>query len=322
MIRAAIDPGSRWIAVAITRDDGPASPCVYLDARCFVVPKIDHLATYDPPQVRIKMRRTIDDVLVEGPLEAYEVHEERLQSPEEKLATEAARRGVGDDVGAYLVAHGVEAVDVETVEYIFGDTPQARAAATKAIRDGDKITERALTIWDLQRTARGLPSPRVPILAVSWRARLNVLVKASAKAAGVPVEGVLIRGKGTALEPVLVAHVPGWPGGATWTAEEVPHIRDAMGLALASGMPATPKRAASLGVPRVRVHRPRGPRTPDSPATRKKRARQQCVRDKRARDEARVASGCTCRAVVDGVRRGGRCARACPAFVAKYPATS
>lgn len=327
--RAAIDPGSRWIAVTITRDGGSDSPCNYVDARCFPVAKYDHLVTYDPPVTRYRKPKVTvapDGVtIITLPPESYTVTEEREQSPEERRASEDARLLAGDEVGAYLVAHNVEACDVETVDHVFGKTPQATSAATKAIRIGEKIVERALTIWELSRKPRGLLSPRVPILATSWRARVTPLIKAGMRARGEDIAGVLIRGKGAALEPVLVAHVPGWPGSASFPEAHREHIRDSTGLALACGMPAPPahaKGAARPRGPRVRgasKARPRGDRARAAmgPIDLAKYRATDRARDQRHRDEARpamlaarAAAGCLCRA--PGARMTGRHRRDCP----------
>ncbi len=271
MIRAAIDPGSRWIAVAVTRDDGPASPCTYVAARVFVVPRVDHLVTYDPPEERIKARRLIEGVPIEGPLETYLVSEERLQSPEERLVTDAERLRIGSEIGAYLIDHKVEAVAIEHVNDIFAKTTQAASAASKAIRVGEKIVERALTVWEMLSPAGRLAAvPRTLMLAASWRARVSPLVTAAKARLPVPREGALLKSsdRGAALEPVLAEHVPGWPGGASFAADEVEHVRDAMGLALACGMPAPQARKAGPRGPRVRKAR-----DPDKAAPRRSRAR-------------------------------------------------
>lgn len=338
-VRASVDPGSRWIAVAITRDDGPASPCAYVEARVFHVPKVDHLVTYDPPEVRIKARRLIEGVPVEGPLETYEVREERLQSPDERLATDAARLRLGSEIGSYLVGHRVEAVAIEHVNDVFAPTAQAASAASKAIRIGEKIVERALTVWEMLSPPERLAAvPRSLMLATSWRARLSLLVKACNARLPVPREGVLIKSsdRGAALEPVLAEHVPGWPGGASFAADEIEHVRDAMGLALACGMPAPQGRKATTGAPRVRK-----PRAPGKAPPRRSRARAAMgpidLEKHRATDRARYAktvapklaaerqallasraakhgaAGCTCRP--PGVVTRGRHKFWCPAGV-------
>ena len=333
-VRAAIDPGSRWIAVVVTRDDGPVSPCNWIDGKCFDVPKVDHVVTYDPPQVRVKARRAIDGVPVEGPLETYEVREERLQSDGDKAATEAARRVLGGEIGAWLTAHGVEACDVETVDHIFGKTPQATSSATKAIRAGEKIVERALTVWDTPRTARGLMSPIVTMLATSWRARVLPLIKDGMRERGEVVAGVMIKGKGTALEPLLVAHVPGWPGGGSFDADHVEHIRDACGLALHGGLPTLPKRASRAGEPRARgargvrkrgaaSSRKRGKMTPERRERVRLAARRQQTQRRAAlrpaKVAARAASGCLCATLAPPLR--GTHGPACPVAVAMARAT-
>ncbi len=331
MIRAAIDPGSRWIAVTITRDDGPASPCTFLDAKCFDVPRVDHLVTYDPPQQRIKRRREIDGVLVEGPLQAYLVSEERVQSPADVIATDAARLIVGDETAAYLTARGAEACDVETVRHVFAKTAQGAAAAGDAIRVGAEIVAHALALWGAERKSRGLTAPRVLMLAASWRARLSPMVKAANAALDVPREGVLIKAsdRGGALEPVLVAHVPGWPGGASFPANHVEHIRDSTGLALACGLPAIAPRKATSGAPRVRK-----PREPGKAPPRRSRARaamgpidlekaRATVRAWAKRTiytpalEARAAAGCDCRA--PGERKTGRHKATCAMHKPRRP---
>ena len=319
MIRAAIDPGSRWIAVTITRDDGPAAPCTFLDA---TVVEVGHVVTHDPPLTRYRRPKVVDGVTL--PAEAYEVAREHV-------ATADDRDAAGDAVAVYLARWGVEACDVEHVERIHAPTAQAASMASKHLLAAREIVTRALTLWGAARAARGLTAPRVLMLAASWRARLSPMVKACNTALAVPREGVLIKAsdRGGALEPVLFAHVPGWPGGASFPANHVEHIRDSTGLALACGLPAIAPRKATSGAPRVRNPR-LGPKT--KAKRRLGRAFMSDIDLAKARAtvrawakrtiytpalEARAAAGCDCRA--PGERKTGRHKATCAMHKPRRP---
>lgn len=309
MIRAAIDPGSRWIAVTVTRDDGPGSPCTFLDAHCFEVGRTVH---YDPPLTRYR-RPKVDADGVTLPAESYAVDHEHVATAED-------RRAAADAIAAYLIAWKVEACDVENVEGVFAKTAQAASAAAKAMIAAAKTVERALTLWEVWCKSVGIVAAFVMMLATTWRARLVPMVKAIMVREGRPIKGVLIRGKGSALEPVLCEHVPGWPGGATWSAEEVEHIRDSTGLALACGLPALPARVKGAAGPRLRRERGKSKAHPRGSRARAKmgeidRAKHAAttrayqIRTVEApRREALVAIGCVCKAPGAPGRHKATCA--------------
>ncbi len=306
MIRAAIDPGSRWIAVAITRDDGKASPCNYVDA---IAIEVGQWREFGPRDPKYRKPKVVNDVEAYTPLG-------------EHVATQDDRDVAADKLAAFLIRHGVEACDVETVDRIFTKTPQEASNVSRHMLAARETVTRALTLWGAERASRGLAAPRVPVLASSWRARLNPLIKDALRAAGKPVKGVLVtRSTGSALDPVFAAAVPGWPGVSRWTAEEAGHIRDAMGLALAWSLPAVePPRKAPAGP------RKRGPRGERKRGSRGARVRALMPASKaeayRATDRARWArthgqdrSACNCRA--EGAPTTGRHKATCPMHKAR-----
>lgn len=291
-IRAAIDPGSRWIAVTITADDAPDRPLRYVDARAF---EVGRYVLFDQPQTRLKKLKPIDGVSVEGPLLAYEVDGERV-------LTEVEAREAATSIVAYLLSHGVSEVVTEHVKNLYGTIPAVGTELLKSSWIYTRVADRLVEQF-------GIPVRYV--LAATWRARLVPLVKQAILARGGTVEGVLIKGKGAALEPVLAEYVAGWPGGATWRDDQVEHVRDSTGLALACALPALPtgKRKAAG----ARRNRQPGPRVKRKATDELRRAKR--LRAKAKRAAARAATSCSCRAA--GAELRGRHARTCPMHVAK-----
>ncbi len=310
MISAWIDPGSTWLAVTITAPpSSPAHACRYVDARVFAVGRTIPL---DPPETGVYPDRTLKDGTV-VPGKAW------TKTTRHEL-TDQDRRDVAQLVLGYLLVNGVEALTIENVEGIFIDRKESGAAGGKIASNllgSVRIAEKICVEWEIRekirREARGdMREPRVELVLVStWRARIVPLIKAEMRSQGLPIKGagVLIRGKGSALEAPLTEHVERWPGGHTFTGKEVEHVRDSTGLALACSLPELPRRARSKGPRRPRVSRgPRGKREPMGPLDRAKRnAKARTWASKLAYVaschesslNAREAAGCIC-----GPRRG------------------
>ncbi len=304
MIRAAIDPGSRWIAVTVTEDLGPSQPIRFVDAFPF---EVGHEVTYDPPLVKVKSRRAIDGVPMEGPLETYLVTRGRE-------LTEAESSAAATRIVAYLLGHGVDEVATEHVRHMYGANAGAGTGLLKSAGVYVRIVDRLEQF--------GIAVQYVP--ASTWRARLNPLVKDVLRAQGLPAKGVLIgRNTGAVLDPVFVAHLAGWPGASRWTADEAGHIRDSTGLALACGLPALEtSRKASAGPrkPRGRAATKRSPRSTRArgemlPAKAEAYRVTDRAYDARTRladlATARVAAGCKCK--LPGAPTTGRHKAWCPA---------
>ncbi len=281
-IRAAIDPGSRWIAVTITSDDALDKPLRYVDARAF---EVGREIKHDPPLIKIKSRKSIDGVPVEGPLATYEVHSERV-------LTDVEARGAATEIVAYLLSHGVAEVVTEHVKNLYGGgTVQATQSIGTELLKSSWIYTRVV---DRMTEIYGVPVRYV--VASTWRARLVPLVKQAMLVRGGQVKGVMIKGRGAALDPVLAEHIEGWPGASAWSSEHVEHIRDSTGLALACALPELRK------VKRVGPARPRaarmgsdGQRQKLSHAARRRAVVAGCIRAKRKRAAERAAGGCSCR---------------------------
>ncbi len=311
-IRAAIDPGSRWIAVTITRDDGPESPLRFSDARAF---EVGHWVEFPEPRVKFKKPKSIEGA--EQPPEPYTVTGEHV-------LTEADASAAATEIVTYLLSYGVDEVATEHVRNMHGMVGAVGTALLKSSGVYTRIVDRLELLGVRVRY----------VLASTWRARLNPIVKASMSARGLVAKGVLIsRSTGSVLDPVFADLVAGWPGAHRWTDKQIPHIRDATGLALACYLPPLPVRArgavGSRGprARRVSKAQPRGARARAEMkpillakyrATDRAREQRYRDRDQIAIIEVRADAGCACRLPGESLR--GRHKRACPMHVVKVSA--
>jgi len=305
MISASVDPGSRWVAVTITADDAAGKPLRLIAARAF---EVGEWIDFPTPQTRRRKDRVAPDGTVTPGAEYTIAHE--LARP----VTPQDRHRVADAVATYIIGHGAEALNVENVEHVFGDTAQAARRMASNLLASAKIAERAVARWQAAREGCGLLAPVRYEMVATWRARLAPIVRAEMAALGQPVEGVAIKGKGKALDCIFAALVDAWPGASAWPAQHVEHIRDALGLALYCTLPQLPRapRRERSGARPVRV---KGPRKPRGPVTALDRAKRRLrsegwARRVRIRD-ARAAAGCVC---------GKRHRKTCALFVSRVGA--
>jgi hypothetical protein len=290
MNSGSIDPGSRHIAVTIAANDAPANPLRLIDAKVF---HVGHWIAFDVPQTRFKKPTTADDGTV-IPGEPYTV------TGEWSVVTPEERHRVAGEVAEYLIANGVETLNVENVENVYGPTVQAVRKIGSNLLASAKIAERALTLWEGHRTRQGLAAPIRYELAGAWRSGLLPFVKDAMAAAGEIASGVVIKGKGRALDFLFEVLVTGWPGAEAWHVDEVEHVRDSTGLALYCVMPPGARRKARGATPRKRTPGPPKPRGAPGPFDLAKRRAKSATWAQRAARKAaaraaRKAADCGCK---------------------------
>jgi hypothetical protein len=319
MRRAGIDSGSRWLGLVIADDATGPHPLSYVYGDALTVGREVPRAT---PKLVQPKPKTLPDGSIVTP-EPYYLTTTREVTEEDESA-------VASEVMMLLVAHGVEAVEIEKVDRVYaGKGVSVQGAVAQGTNLGR--TKGVYTRIAERCAARGIAVEYV--LAVSWRARLAPMVKAEAamRAAreGRPSpEGSTIKRRGDGLDPALRLGIAAWPDAGTFHKDKVEHICDAAGILLArKAPPLLSKRAARAATS------PRGPRKPREKRTAPRGDR---VRGKmgaldlakyRATDRARYArkaaallaereaAGCACRK--PGESRRGRHKKTCPKHVSK-----
>lgn len=215
------------------------------------------------------------------------------------VVTYADERRAATDAIRWLVTvmPDLGEVVIESSSRVHGDTVEAAKAQSHLLTIAERIGRDIL----VQAEMLGY-SVAPPVTAQSWRGKLQRY----SRAAGNPIDKIAARG--SALEPLLVAHYVDWPAEYVAASEGAADMRDAAGLLLASALvvPDAPARKAAAAGPRVAV-------TPELLAERK--AARSARQAERARGEAAAKrgakedKGCFCKA---------RHVKACPLFVPMY----
>lgn len=212
------------------------------------------------------------------------------------VVTYADERRAATDAIRWLVTvmPDLGEVVIESSSHVHGKTIEAAKAQGNLLTIAERIGRDIL----VQAEMLGY-TVAPPVTAQSWRGKLQRYARAN----GNPIDKITARG--SALEPLLVAHYVDWPAAYVAASEGAADMRDAAGLLLASALvvPDAPPRKATAAGPRVAV-------TPELLAQRKAarndRQAERARGDAAARRGAKEDRGCFCKR---------RHIKTCPLFV-------